>query len=1260
MLISNIFSRKVYPITVIGLTIFELIFLIIICVLFFFSLKFNRDYLDDSIEVNIREIHNSFNSFLTRRISSAKQDLFLIGKHSDIFLGKLKMNIKKNSKFYNNLKSCMIESSNVRETYSEIYINILDNEKSMISYTSQYLSQYHDSEEMIKYYRSDNFLDKVSWFAGIISSGDMAENYEAYICYMKTVLKSIFIKESVSKGKYMSLNNIYLFMNEIIFQYLPKEINLQMLQKLSIYSNKIRCKYNYYSACIFDFIKESMNYSINKNFETINYVQYFHYFDTNYNFYSCLNLSNFHLIINEKEIDTNNSVCLEHNMKYLLDIQFNFQNLTTMKIENNITDLISVKFQNNKLLLIYSLGKNVKEFYNIYSYYFTKYNDLLKNYSFSENVQEVELFHLIYFDLFKYKKNELTEELIKELITEYENIKVDIIKGISELETFIKMNNDSVQEKIIKCSQHFLYSTYNLSGLIDYEKGTIKKGDFKYLITPLIDRNIYYYADNYTKVNFSSYNSNYSNFDGRILGYNIILYQNTLDIWNYNISILAMLIMVKWFIYFLVLIIFMTTLINVGFTKFLDKIFKPISLLYSRLNAKLMKNKIVLNEKYLSNKSNNLNNSNQEEQNNGLTSEIISFNPEMEELIQLCKFLENISYMKELMSNNEQMELDFYLMNEMYDVLSNRIDIIKYGHFVSSFYFKKKKYIECLNSIKIIENLLESEQDRFKEENENIEIEVVKALSSMHLYINEFQNSRDIFENRTSLSQLNYYELIIIKEKLYFYLGICNLFQIVEIKNKVKELKQDYELQNKRNYYNNLRGKSLTNKIIQSKPNSNGKGNNNQIGRESFSIKLNSQAKAMEILENQIAQKTEIAIKYFKLSYEINKEYGINKIKCIIILLYIAKCQLYKEKNKSEAIDTMKNAINELYYFNLDLKKKNQINPIIMLLINGAIMEQILYLIVKINLNTNNKLALKLLSDIMKLSYFKTDNIQSKAAKNISQLIKKANINIKSSNKKEKKIKISTSKISLFQKLSFRLSPNIISLQNENPNIIKNIFILFSPNLIKVLPSSIELGEIISKCVRNYMSANDRIQCLRFDMDFYPENFRTPAELNKDFIIRILQNNDKIKISKYGMKNCIASIVREFSSINEQMDEDIFGDKDTILNDNYIFQFILSRDYNLDLSYKNNRKIKDELKRNNISLYTFVFDNELLKKDSEGNNKINDILKDYKKIPEGVLIFVDNFLNIKMAFQNISRKYKPKNIFRINSESYNNIYIGNH
>ena len=1262
MLISNIFSRKVYPITVICLMIFELIFMIIICIFFYVSLKRNREYLDDTIDENIREIQNSFNSFLTRKISSAKQDLFLIGKHSDIFLEKMKMKIQKESHFYKNLNSCIVESSKVREMFSENYKNILDNENSMISYTLEYLNKdNHDSEEMINYYRNDSYLDKVSWYAGINIFGDKVDNYETYICYMKTVFKSIFIKESVTKGNYMSLNNIYLFMNEFIFQYLPKEINIKSLQELSIYSNKIACQYNYYSFCISDFIKRNMDYSSNQNFTSIDYVQYFHYFDTKYNFYSCLNLINFALDINQMK---NNTVCIVHNMKHLLETKFNFQNSTTMKNKNNITDLVSVKIQNDKLLLIYSLGNNIKEFYNIYSYYFINFKDILKNYSFTEQTQDIELFHLIYFDIFKYKKSEITETIIKELISEYENIKIDIIKVIDEFESSnYTKNNNTLLEKIIKCSQHFLYASYNISGLIDHEKGKIRKGDFKYLITPLIDKNIYYYANNYTKVNLSSYDSQYSDIEAKILGYNIILYQNTLDIWNWDIFIIMVLKMSKWFLYFIILIMFMTTVINVIFTKILDKIFRPISLLYSRLSAKLMCTKLVIDDNNLSTKpSNNLNNNDKKEENNDLTSEIISSTPEMEELIQLCKFLENISYMKELMSSNEQMELDFDLMNEMYDDLTNRIDMIKYGHFVSSFYFKKKKYVECLNSIKIIENLLESEQDKLKEENENIEIEMINGLSSIRHYINEFQSSREIFKNRISLSQLNYYELIIIKEKIYFYLGICNLLQIVEIKNKIKELKHDYELQNKRNYYNSLRGRALTNKKFQSKPNENGEGNNIKLSRESINIKLNSQVKAMEILENQINQKTELAIKYFKLSYEINNKYGINKIKCIIILLYIAKCQLNKEKNKSEAIDTMKNAINRLYNLNRYLRKVTtcEFNPIIMLLINGAIMEQILYLIVKININTNNKLTLELLSDIMKLSYFKTDNIQSKAAQNIVSLIKKASLNLKNMNKKEKKTKISSSRISFFKKLSFRLSPNIISIQENNPDIIKNIFILFSPNLIKVLPSSIEIGEIISKCVRNYMGTNDRIQCLRFDMDYNPDNFRTPSELNKDFIIRILQSNDKIKNNKIGMKSCISSIVRNFESINEEIDEDIFGNKDNIMNDNYIMQFILSKDYNLDLSNKNTRRIKDELKRNNISLYTFVFDNELKQKDSEGHSKINDIIKNYKKIPEGVLIFVDNFLNIKMVFQNISRKYKPKNIFRINSESYNNIFIDNH
>ena len=74
-------------------------------------------------------------------------------------------------------------------------------------------------------------------------------------------------------------------------------------------------------------------------------------------------------------------------------------------------------------------------------------------------------------------------------------------------------------------------------------------------------------------------------------------------------------------------------------------------------------------------------------------------------------------------------------------------------------------------------------------------------------------------------------------------------------------------------------------------------------------------------------------------------------------------------------------------------------------------------------------------------------------------------------------------------------------------------------------------------------------------------------------------------------------------------------------------------------------------------MYTFIFDDDLKADSSKEDSKMNKIINNLKKIPEGVLILVDNFLNIKMAFQNISRNYRPKNIFRLNSTSYDNIYI---
>ena len=1278
MLISNLFSRKVFRIIVLTFVILDFLFAFFLGIFFLISLNKNSKNIESIILDNNREIQNSFISFLTRRISLIKQDLFLIGKHSDIYFGKLNMEFNQESEFYKKYNSdlensCLVNGSKISESpIKESYYNkISDKENPLISYINYYYNNNEkgDSENMIKDLKEDNLFNKLSFHEGIKDeNNDNINNYIGYACYMKSIFKSIFIKESISQGPFISLNSIFLFMNNTIFQYLPNETNVDSIKHLSFYSTKILCNQRFYSRCVSDFLKPNFNYSINIKYENnISFVEYFHYFDQKYIFYSCINLKD----VNFNNINyINNYLCIEHNINYLLQRQFNFKNLTTMNLKNNITDIISLRNENDKLYLIYTLKYDINEFYDIYNYYFSYYPNILKNYSFSKDTTLIQLFHLIYFDLFKYKKKELNEYQVTKLVNEYENIKNNIINGINELASSItNTKNMSIYEKKIECKQSFLYSKYNISGIIDYGRGSIINGNFVYLIRPILDKNVYYKSNTYTKINFSLIDENYTDNEGIILGYNIILYQNSLHFWDMKLFIIMVLISIRWFIYFVILILFISILFNVLFTKYLDNIFQPISLLNERLSSKIMSNKITYNEqnetaveenkKTFNIKKNN--NSDNNYINEDLNEEITSATPEMDELIQLCTFLENITYMKKLMLSNEQMELDFELMNEMYNVLTNKIDMIKYGHFVSSFYFKKKKYNECNMSIKVIESILEEEKNKFKEENENIEIEVINVISNKY-YINEFQSSREVFESKTSLSQLNYYELIIIREKLYFYLGICNFFQVKELKNKLKEMKNNYEIEAKKNYYNNIKRRSFMThrRFNQGSIYKKNMGNSNNLGEPAFRIPLNSRNKNFKDIENQITKKAEIAMKYFKISLEINTKYCINKIKCIITLLYIAKCQLYKEKTKTEAIDTMKNAIIKLYSLNQEFIKMNErvrLNPIIMLLINGAIMEQILFLIVKINKKSNYKLTTDILCDIMKISYFKTDNIQSKVSNNIINLIKKANIN--NNIKKTNKTKVCTDKISFFNKISTRLSPNILNNKEQNQNISKNIFIIFSPYLIKALPSYIELSEILSKCIRNYMNPNDKIQCLRFDMRLNIDNMKTPYELNKEHINRILlQNNEIINYDKYGMQNCIFSIAHKIykNKIINSNNKHIGDNKElNIDDDNYIFQFILSKDYTFN-SIDNNKKFKEELKNNNISLYTFIFDDDLKVNSSKEDSKMNKIIHNLKKIPEGVLIFVDNFLNIKMAFQNISRSYKPKNIFRVNSDCYNNIY----
>ena len=276
MLISNLFSRKVFCIMLIGFAILEVLFTIFFIFVFLFSLNNNSDYIKQLISENNREIQNSFNSFLSRRISSAKQDLFLIGKHSELILGKLNMNLSRKifDNFKNNFEdSCLINGSNIAQSrINDSYAKIKDKKNPLISYINDYLNTHNDNAtNMIEDFQNDTIFNHLSYFIG---NNDNITNYISYICLMKSIFKSIVIKESVSKGKYLSLNNIFLFMNNSIFQYLPSETTINNMKDLSIYSDKKYCEYelDYTSSCITDFIKPKLLYSNNSNYTDISYV----------------------------------------------------------------------------------------------------------------------------------------------------------------------------------------------------------------------------------------------------------------------------------------------------------------------------------------------------------------------------------------------------------------------------------------------------------------------------------------------------------------------------------------------------------------------------------------------------------------------------------------------------------------------------------------------------------------------------------------------------------------------------------------------------------------------------------------------------------------------------------------------------------------------------------------------------------------------------------------------------------------------------
>ena len=339
--------------------------------------------------------------------------------------------------------------------------------------------------------------------------------------------------------------------------------------------------------------------------------------------------------------------------------------------------------------------------------------------------------------------------------------------------------------------------------------------------------------------------------------------------------------------FFSFLLLVATTLFSIIFTKYLDSIFIAVLSIHNKFQTKL----------FDQTEKNFESDVNEEDESNVITSDT----PEMVELIQLCKFLENILDMKQLMQSSNEVNIDFSLMNEIYPELQSNKEKIRYGYFVSNFYYQKGKFKDCWNSIRTIKDVLEEEKEKLRQENDNLEIEMINLLAK-YPYINEFFDNSKLFDVKEISVQQYYYELLIISEKLYFMFAICYMVKAKELKRENKVLYQNKIRESQREKPAHLMMSTRVKRLQTSKRIGGSRRNSN------IDFPINKLEIEYEENKKDIIGYYETAIVYFFRSYEINHKFSINKIQLIVILIYICKCYLYLGKTW-DAIENIKKSL---------------------------------------------------------------------------------------------------------------------------------------------------------------------------------------------------------------------------------------------------------------------------------------------------------------------------------------------------------------
>jgi hypothetical protein len=549
-------------------------------------------------------------------------------------------------------------------------------------------------------------------------------------------------------------------------------------------------------------------------------------------------------------------------------------------------------------------------------------------------------------------------------------------------------------------------------------------------------------------------------------------------------------------------------------------------------------------------------------------------NKETKKLEDLLNFLKKIVLMKQAHGNT-----DFKVQSKIYtkflaflDTLEQKENYRQCLLIIAYSKYKDKNFNDAYDALDILKKSTETEEAELLAKNDSLEQKIInlpsQILNNLVPYLNEFT------ENEISTDQdLNkLVKLRIFNQKVLYFYGLIKFLDFYKKKQELKNISKKERFDKMKDEYYLL----------------------------------------------------EEAVVHLKKALTINSTMNFNQIKSIFTLILIARCSFYSEEY-SEATNSLKEALlkfSDLNKYFFDKNLSEQIDPRVMFVTNGIIMEQILFYLARVSEKIGKRqLSGWLYNKLMEISYFKNNEIHRKATNKLYKFLFESENNFV-----EKKF--------LIEKMCRRMKKIPAN---------KKLTIVVSENLLKNFNSSYELREVLLKCLENSMNQFDLISFFQFDTNIQS----LITEGAKAYNLKIF--NDSPTFCKYSgnLENEKPDFFKAMDNAVTllNIDSEHYNEKEEDQHDKYIFAFIYSEDFRFT-SKEENKSLTRKLIEYNISLYTFCFD------DSINEKKLMNMKKYLKDIVEGYLIIVKNFKIIKQAFQNISNKGIQKNLLQSNFENH--------